>query len=112
MNSSGIRPVEYNVLVLPDVAEETTSGGVFLPDDVKEKNQFARMDGVIVAASPMAFTFDDWPENRLSRKPQIGDRVMFSRYAGDEIDGADGQKYRIMKDRSVMAVVEQKNDGR
>jgi co-chaperonin GroES (HSP10) len=104
MNTSGIRPMEYNVLVKPTPVETKTKGGLLLAESTVEKEEFGRMDGVLVAVSPMAFTFEDWPEG--ARGPQVGDRVVFSRYQATELTGADGAKYWMMKDRSIAGVME------
>ena len=103
-NTSGIRPMEYNVLVLPTEVEEKTKGGVFLPEQVKEKEQFGRMEGVLMAVSPLAFSFADWPDESL--KPQVGQKVLFSRYQATEMTGRDGGKYWMMKDKSIAGVMD------
>lgn len=105
--SSGIKPQEYNVLVKPDDVEKKTTGGIILPESKLEKDEFARTEGTLVAASPMAFCFDDWPENAADQKPKIGDRVIFSRYQATEVTGKDGAKYWLMKDKSIAGVMEQ-----
>lgn len=104
LNTSGINPLGYKLLVLPKEVKEKTAGGLFLPETTVEKDGFQRREGVIVAMSPMAFKFPDWPEGE--RKPQIGDRVMFARYQADELTGIDGQKYWIMEDKAIMATIE------
>ena len=104
LNTSGIQPLEYKILVLPKEVEAKTAGGLLLPETKIEKDGFQRREGIIVAVSPMAFTFPDWPEG--AKKPAIGDRVMFARYQADEVVGRDGKTYWIMADRSVMATIE------
>ena len=104
LNGSGVNPLGYKIVVLPQEVEAKTKGGLLLPETKVEKDGFQRREGIIVAMSPMAFTFPDWPEG--ARKPQIGDRVMFARYQADEISGKDGQTYWIMEDKSVMATIE------
>lgn len=104
MNTSGIAPMGYKVLVLPKEVETKTKGGLILAESTVEKDGFQRREGIIVAASPMAFTFPDWPEH--ARKPQVGDRVMYARYQADEVKGRDGNDYWIMEDRAIMAVIE------
>lgn len=104
MNGSGIRPTEYNVLVLPKEVETKTQGGIFLPDETLEKESFGRMEGTLVAVSPLAFNYDEWPS--ADDKPKPGDRVLFSKYNATEIRGKDGQKYWLMKDRSIAGVME------
>jgi len=104
MNNSGILPMEYNVLVKPTDVEKSTKGGVILPDSTVEKEQFGRMEGTLVAVSPMAFKFSDWPEG--ARGPQVGDTVVFSRYQATELQGRDGGKYWLMKDQSIAGIME------
>jgi co-chaperonin GroES (HSP10) len=101
-NTSGIFPCEYKCLVLPKEVEQKTAGGLLLPESKIEKDAFARKEGVLVAVSPMAFTNPDWTD-----PPKVGDRVMFSKYNADEVQGRDGATYWIMKDTSIMAVLEQ-----
>jgi co-chaperonin GroES (HSP10) len=103
MNNSGIQPMEYNVLVLPKEVETKTKGGLILADQTVEKEKFGRMEGTLVAVSPLAFNFDDWPSD--ARKPQVGDRVLFSKYNATEIMGRDGAHYWIMKDRSIAGIM-------
>jgi co-chaperonin GroES (HSP10) len=104
-NDSGISPLEYNVLVLPKEVEQVTKGGLILADQTREKEEFGRTEGILVAASPMAFTFADWPAD--APKPRIGQRVMFSKYQGVSVQGRDGKAYWIIKDKSLMAVIEE-----
>lgn len=104
-NTSGIAPMAYNVLVLPREVEAKTKGGLLLPDDTKEREQFAQQEGTLVALSPMAFGWRDWPDDRAGEKPKIGDRVFFSRYQAVEVRGDDGRKYWLMKDESIAGVM-------
>lgn len=104
MNTSGIRPIEYNILVKQDAEEEKTSGGIFLPDDIQERNRHSETEATIVAMSPMAFKFDDWPD--YESIPQPGERVVFARHAGTFVKGSDGEQYRVIKDKDVVAVME------
>jgi chaperonin GroES len=104
VNDSGIRPMEYNVLVKPAEVETKTKGGLILADSTVEKEEFGRMEGTLVATSPMAFSFAEWPDG--APKPQVGNRVLFSRYQATELTGRDGAKYWMMKDKSIMGVME------
>jgi co-chaperonin GroES (HSP10) len=93
------------VIVLPRTVEEKTSGGIIIPDQTKEREEFARVEGILVAASPMAFQWDDWPDERADEKPKVGDRVFFAKYNATELTGKDGQKYWLMKDEAVIGVL-------
>ena len=112
MNTSGLKPTEYNVLIKPKQAKKKTSGGLLLPEDVTQKDGFAQTRGVIVAIGPMAFEFEDWPKGRDDEKPKIGDTVYFARYAGASsvYDGEDDNKYWIIKDRDILGIIESKED--
>jgi chaperonin GroES len=100
----GISPTEYRVLVLPKPVDEVSKGGIIIPDQVKEQNQFAQMEGTIVAASPLAFTYAEWPEG--ASIPRAGDRVLFGKYSGAIVKGRDGKDYRLVNDRDITAVLE------
>lgn len=103
-NASGIQPTEYKVLILPKMVEEKTKGGIFMPDQTKERDQFAQIEGELVAVSPLAFTYDDkWPEGYAL--PKVGDRVLYAKYAGTTVRGKDGQEYRLVNDRDIGAVL-------
>lgn len=104
-NNSGWKPFEFKVLVEPKEVEEKTAGGLILPDSKKEKDEFARQEGILVAVGPMAFSWAEWPDGVA--KPVPGQRVMFSRYTADPVTGKDGKTYWIMNDKSIMAIEDQ-----
>lgn len=102
-NESGISPVEYNIVVRMDPVEERTASGIILPGSKTDRDKLSADEGVIVAASPLAFSYADWPEG--SRVPQVGDRILMAMFDG-RIWERGGVTYRIVKDKSVIAVVE------
>jgi chaperonin GroES len=99
----GIKPVEYYVLIAPEKIEEKTKGGIILPESKKEIDQIATQRGLIVAQSPLAWTFADGEAHR----GKVGDTVLFGRYAGSLIIGADGQEYRLCRDKDVAGIFEE-----
>ena len=99
---SGLEATEFNCVVKPLPVEEKTKGGVFLPDQHIEREELASIDCELVHASPLAFTYETWPEG--ARKPQAGDRVVIAKYAGSLVQGADGADYRIVKDKDILAI--------
>lgn len=102
-NESGILPTEYRVLILPVEVDQKTKGGIFIPDQTRERDEFAQMKGTLVACSPHAFTYADWKDD--AAKPKPGDSVLFAKYAGAVVDGKDGKKYRIVNDKDIAAVL-------
>jgi chaperonin GroES len=96
-----INPAGHRVLVRVKKLEENTTGGLYLPQQAQEMEQHAMEEGEVVAIGPQAWkAFDDgtpWAK--------IGDTVTFARYAGLMKDGDGGQKYRIMQDEDIYAVI-------
>jgi chaperonin GroES len=103
-NLSGILPTEFKVLIDPKVVEEKTKGGIILPDQKKDQDQFAQQEGRIVAVSQLAFSYasaDEWGD----AKPKVGDVVSYARYAGAVLKGRDGKDYRVVNDKDIFAVL-------
>jgi chaperonin GroES len=98
MNESGVQPVEYKILIKPESVEQKTAGGLYLPDQTKDKDQMAQIKGVLIAKGGNAF--EDW-----NGEPQIGDKVYFAKYAGYVIKGEDGEEYRLANDKDVAAII-------
>lgn len=91
--SFGIKPLGVRVVLKRVEAQEKTQGGLILSSTAKEQPQVAE----IVAAGPG--TKDEAMELK------VGDRVIFSKYAGTEIK-YEGEEYIIMKQEDVLAIVE------
>jgi len=102
-NPSGIRPVEFKVLVRPIKVEEKTAGGILIPAMAQDREQAAAVEGEIVAVSPFAFGYEIWKNE--ADKPKPGDRVYFAKFAGMTAKGRDGVEYRLMNDKDVCAVI-------
>jgi co-chaperonin GroES (HSP10) len=97
------RPMEFKIVVELDPIEEVTKGGIILPGEKVERDKLAYEEGTLVAVSPFAFTYAEWPSS--VEKPQIGNRVMIERYAG-LLRERNGKSYRIVNDKSLVAVIE------
>ena len=87
-----IKPSADRVLVLPAQAEEKV-GGIIIPDTAKEKPQ----RGKVVAVG------NGTKDEEMILK--VGDEVLYGKYAGTELEN-DGEKYLIMRQSDVLAVVE------
>ena len=93
------RPLHDRVVVRRIEAEETTKGGIIIPDTAKEKPQ----EGEIVAAGPGA---RDESGKIVALDVKAGDRVLFGKWSGTEVR-IDGQDLLIMKESDIMGVVEE-----
>ena len=93
-----IRPLNDRVLVLRVAEEQKTAGGLIIPDTAKEKPQ----EGKIVAVGP-----GKMGEDGKRTKPDVkkGDRILFSQYAGNEIN-IDGEEHLFMKEDDILAVLD------
>lgn len=87
-----IKPLADRVLIEPTAAEETTLGGIIIPDSAKEKP----LKGTVLAVG------NGTKDEEMVLKE--GDVVLFGKYAGTEIE-LDGKKYMIMRQSDVLAVV-------
>lgn len=112
LNLSGINPTEYFVVVKPIDAEEIAlkgfsslkAAGFQMDDTTKERSQYAAQEAVLVAVSPLAFSYAEWPEG--SRLPAAGDRVLIAKYAGINHKGKDGEAYRVIADKDIHAILD------
>jgi len=89
-----IRPLDDRVVVKPMDAEETTPGGIVLPDTAQEKP----LTGKIVAAGPGKL-MDNGDRAGLSVK--VGDQVMYGKYSGTEIK-VDGDELKILRESDIL----------
>lgn len=102
-NTSGINPIEFNVLVLPDKVEEKTAGGIILPDTEVDRKRHQATEGTLIAVSPMAFNEDVFPPEMT--KPAPGARVALALHSGAFMKGRDGKEYRLVKDKDIVALM-------
>jgi co-chaperonin GroES (HSP10) len=101
-NPSCIQPLGKNVLVRMDVFVSTFGGGklAFLEDQVERMN-LGSESGTIYAIGDQAFKHNYDHTTNDGVKPVAGDRVYCEKYAGREIMGDDGVKYRLMADGCI-----------
>ncbi len=90
-------PLDDRVVLQRLEAEDTTQGGIVLPDAAKEKPQ----KGKVVAVGP-GRVLDDG--SRVGLEVKKGDTVLFGKYAGTEVT-VDGEEYVIMKESDLLAVL-------
>ena len=93
-----IRPLSDRVLVVGIEEKKKTPGGIIIPDTVQEKPQ----EGKVVAVGP-----GKWDENgkRIPLEVKKGDRILFGKYAGNEIK-IDGVEYLIMREDDILGITE------
>ncbi|MCD8140857.1 MAG: co-chaperone GroES [Planctomycetaceae bacterium] len=92
-----VKPLADKILVKRLEAEEVTKGGIVLPDSAKEKPK----EGRVVEVGPGKVMEDG---NRSQMQVKVGDRILFTSYAGTEIK-VDGEEFLIMSQDDVLAIV-------
>lgn len=91
-----IKPTNDRVLVKRVEGEQKSAGGIIIPDTAKEKPQI----GIVVAVGPGKM---DKKGKRTAPQVKNGDRVCFSKYAGNEIE-IDGEEHIFMREDDILAV--------
>jgi chaperonin GroES len=93
-----VRPLQDRILVQRIEEEETTKGGIIIPDSAKEKPQ----EGKVVAVGPGKTL-----ESGEIAKPGVkkGDRILFSKYAGTDVT-VDHEEHIIIREDDVLAIYE------
>ena len=91
-----IEPLEDRVVIRPLEGEEVTASGLVIPDTAKEKPQ----EGEVVAVGPGRW--DEDGEKRIPMEVSVGDRVLYSKYAGTEVK-VDGEELLVVPARDILA---------
>ncbi len=93
-----IRPLQDRIIVRRIDEEETTKGGIIIPDTAKEKPQEAK----VIAVGKGKVNEDG---TVLPLDVKKGDRVLFSKYSGTEIT-IEGEEHLIIREDDVLGVCE------
>jgi chaperonin GroES len=93
-----IKPMNDRVLVLRVEEEQKTTGGIIIPDTAKEKPQ----EGKVIAVGSGKVGDDG---KRVAPEVKVGDRILFSKYAGTDIK-VDGVEHVFMKEDDILGVLE------
>ena len=93
-----IKPLHDRVIVERVELETQTKGGIIIPDTAKEKPQ----QGRVLAVGPGRLLEDG---KRREMTVKEGDLVIFSKYAGTDVN-VDGDEHIIIREDDVLAVFE------
>jgi len=93
-----VKPLHDRVIVKRTEGEEKTKGGIIIPDTAKEKP----VEGKVVAVGSGKIL-----ENGKTLPMQVkeGDKVLFGKYAGNEIK-IDGEEHVIMREDDIIAILD------
>jgi chaperonin GroES len=96
--SLNLKPLGDRLVIEPKEQEEMTASGLVLPETAKEKPQ----QGTVIAVGPGRRDDDG---ERIPMDVQLGDTVLYAKYAGTEVKLSD-KKVLILKESDVLAIVE------
>jgi chaperonin GroES len=93
-----LRPLGDRVVIEPLEEDQMTASGIVLPETAKEKPQ----RGTVVAVGPGARDKDG---NLVPMDVKVGDIVLFAKYAGTEFKMTSSQKWLVMREGDLLAVL-------
>ncbi|HSW47475.1 MAG TPA: co-chaperone GroES [Candidatus Saccharimonadales bacterium] len=92
-----IKPLFDNVLIKPSKGENKTAGGIYLPDNAKEKPQV----GEIMAIGEGAY---DEHGKLVPMVVKVGQKVMFTKWGGNEVK-VENEEWKLVKQSDILAIV-------
>lgn len=93
-----IKPLGDRIVIKVIEDSEQTSGGIFIPDNAKEKPQ----KGEVVSVGP-GKTLDSGEREPLDVK--VGDVILYAKYSGTDVK-LDGQVYKILSVKDALAIID------
>ena len=93
-----LKPLGDRVVVKPIEQEETTAGGIVLPDTAKEKPQ----QGEVLAVGTGKLLDNG---ERVPLEVKVGDKVLYAKYAGTEVKLGD-KELLVLKESDILAILE------
>lgn len=94
----GLKPLGDRIVVRRESAEEKTAGGILLPDAAKNKPS----RGTVLAVGPGKMKPDG---TRAEMQLKVGDKVIFSAWAGDEFKDRATDEILLMHEGDVLCVL-------
>ena len=96
--AASLRPLADRVVARAVAREEMTKSGIMLPDTAKEKP----MEGKVIAVGAGRVEKDG---TRRPLEVKVGDRILFGKYAGQEIKIEDTE-HVILKEDEVLGIIQ------
>ncbi|HOZ36863.1 MAG TPA: co-chaperone GroES [bacterium] len=93
-----LKPLGDHLIAKPLSEDKVTKSGIVLPDTAKEKPEQAE-----VVAVGEGRVLDNG--NRLPMSIKAGDRILFKKYAPDEIK-VEGEEYLVLSESEIIAIIE------
>ncbi|MFH1300811.1 MAG: co-chaperone GroES [Planctomycetota bacterium] len=92
-----LHPLDDRIVIEPNVAEETTAGGIVLPDTAQEKPH----SGTVIAVGPGRLLESG---ERCPVAVEVGDEVLYGKYGGTDIE-VSGKDVKILRESDILAKI-------
>lgn len=98
-----LQPIGDNLILEIEIKqkEEKSSGGIILINEGTEQSLRTDIAKVVAVGDGRILNNGD----TLPLKTKIGDKVLYNKYAGTEIE-LENKKYLILKETDILAIVE------
>jgi len=93
-----LQPIGDRIVAERDETEEVTTGGIYLPDNAKDKPS----RGVVISIGDGRLLKDG---TRAKMQVKVGDRILFTSYGPDEIKIGDTD-YLLMREEDILAIID------
>jgi chaperonin GroES len=97
-SKTNIKPLFDNVLIKPVQSEPKSAGGIYLPENVKEKPQM----GEIVSVG--TGVYDDHGK-LIPMIVKVGQKVLYKKWGGDEVK-VGNDEWKLIRQTDILAIVE------
>tara|TARA_R100000808_G_scaffold9248_1_gene25462 strand:- start:5903 stop:6379 length:477 start_codon:yes stop_codon:yes gene_type:complete len=96
------QPTGYRILIIPYYPSEKTKGGVYVPDQVRDREAFATVAAYVVKLGPDAYK----DEQKFLNGPWCSEKqwVLIGRYAGNRFK-VENLEVRIINDDNIIATI-------
>ena len=96
------QPTGYRVLIIPYYPSAKTKGGLYIPDQTRERESFATVSAYVVKLGPDAYK----DEQKFPSGPYCQEKswVLIGRYAGNRFK-VDGLEVRIINDDNIISTI-------
>ena len=98
------QPTGWRVLVMPYKGREKTVGGVYMPDETRDRESVATVVAYVVKVGPLAYKDPDKFGEDCEPWCKEGDWVCIGRYDGSRFK-LEGGEVRIINDDEVIATI-------
>ena len=97
-------PMNWKVLVQPHEPKRKTEGGIFLPTEPIQNEEYLTAYCIIAAMGDLAYRDRDTGERWKTIAPSIGQKITYGKYAGQKLV-VNGVKFLLLNDDEITSII-------